>query len=108
MIMSTGDGIRHDSALSIDDFSQDMELHIIVKHADKDTFDEETHPNFFRVVDKDSRNENNDLTRKRKLENGTTAMDKDQHHENAKRLKIDLVVEKNGDLGDDDTDIITL
>ena len=84
-------------------------MRLIVKHADKDTFDEETHPNFFRVLDKDSRNENNDLTRKRKLESETTAMDKDQHDENIKRLKTDGVSEKSVndevipiDIGDDD------
>lgn len=62
----SGGGICDSSVLSIEDFSQDMELRIIIKHMAKDEFDEEKYPKYFRVIGKDTRGVSGSLSKKRK------------------------------------------
>ena len=91
-MISLGGGIKDYSELSVDDFSQDIELRIIVKHVNKGEFDEEKYPNFFRVVEKGSSNENIDITKKRKIQSEDITMEDD-----AKKHKASREAESNGD-----------
>ena len=88
-----GGGIINGSVLSVYDFSQDIELRIIIKHVDKADFDEEKYPNFFRVVmdggDSSSDDLNGDLNKKRTAGDGVVTAGIDQNENTHKKTKLD-------------------
>ena len=87
-----GGGIVDGAIINVEDFSQDLEIQVVVEHMDEESFDEEKNPQKFIVGGKIQ-------GKKRTRSDGS---ENDKSKSNDKRIRLDIETKEEDNAGGDD------